>query len=56
MVVKPFSYILGNIFGLRVVLSHMVVKPKLTTDDCYTRLRVVLSHMVVKRAPSDISN
>ena len=34
--------------GLRVVLSHMVVKSALITHTPSSSLRVVLSHMVVK--------
>ena len=38
--------------GLRVVLSHMVVKHVKRAIDRYLGLRVVLSHMVVKPALS----
>ena len=42
--------------SLRVVLSHMVVKPPYVVCPSYIRLRVVLSHMVVKRRSKPETN
>ena len=38
----------NEVLSLRVVLSHMVVKPGRNNHAGRDRLRVVLSHMVVK--------
>ena len=48
MVVKLFVVSVVCIRRLRVVLSHMVVKPNRRQSGNCTGLRVVLSHMVVK--------
>ena len=48
MVVKLLGYYNVEKVGLRVVLSHMVVKPEACLGRRHERLRVVLSHMVVK--------
>ena len=48
MVVKLICCTSLNHFRLRVVLSHMVVKPKYADVFANACLRVVLSHMVVK--------
>ena len=49
MVVKQKYKRLQFVLGLRVVLSHMVVKRYISTELESGSLRVVLSHMVVKR-------
>ena len=52
MVVKPFGEPTFDKYGLRVVLSHMVVKQRKIRQNKKPGLRVVLSHMVVKPNPN----
>ena len=54
MVVKLLDLPQCPIVGLRVVLSHMVVKPTATVKNVQFSLRVVLSHMVVKHVQNQL--